>query len=312
MSPIFLALDGLVPEGGDGNAHDDRANDGPQAVDNEDAKHDVAEAVDHGGGEDALVLEDNGEFRQDEGRIVAWDCSPEALHEGRDILLRNRGKGRSEAIFNFYHTHQLNSFSNNTLSGGALTLKDNDTEQNRSTLQPVSISPFNRNSLPEEGQTRTHHRPEREVIVNPKNPKARSGDNPRQDEDASDNGKKQSRDNEWNDSLNVCHLGDWSSLFCARRGKSEMKPQEEEKGNGRGGHGVEIDNSTRRRRGGWRWKCINLQRRCTHSRLRGTKVPMSQSRVRWAKLLPITVGPKPAIHVSLAEHCSSPPLAPFP
>ena len=142
-----MALDGLVPEGGDGNAHDDRANDGPQAVDNEDAKHDVTEAVDHGGGEDALVLEDDGEFRQDEGRIVAWDCSPEALHEGRDIL-RNRGKGRSEAIFNFYHTHQLNPFSNAALSGRALTLKDNDTEQNRSTLQPVSISPSNRNFAP--------------------------------------------------------------------------------------------------------------------------------------------------------------------
>lgn len=104
-----VALDSLVPEGGDGYAHKDGADDGPEAVDDKDAEHDVAEAVDQRGGEDALVLEDDGELREDERRVVAWDCSPEALYEGWDILRRDRGKRRAEAIFNFYYTNQHNS-----------------------------------------------------------------------------------------------------------------------------------------------------------------------------------------------------------
>lgn len=100
-----VALDGLIPEGCDRDAHHNGADDSPEAVYDEDAKHDVAEAVDHRGGEDALVLEDDREFREDEGRVVAWNSSPEALHEDWDILRRYRRKRSAEAIFNFYFDH---------------------------------------------------------------------------------------------------------------------------------------------------------------------------------------------------------------
>jgi hypothetical protein len=71
-----VAVDGLVPEVGHGNAHEERATEGPEAVDGGNADHDVAEALDLSLGEDSDVLEDDRDLGEDHGQVVHRDSAP--------------------------------------------------------------------------------------------------------------------------------------------------------------------------------------------------------------------------------------------
>ena len=71
-----VPVNGLVPEVRHGDAHEERATKRPDAVDGEDADHDVAEALDLALGEDSDVLEDDGDLGEDQGQVVHWDSAP--------------------------------------------------------------------------------------------------------------------------------------------------------------------------------------------------------------------------------------------
>jgi hypothetical protein len=71
-----MPVNSLVPEVRHWDAHEERATEGPDAVDGEDANHDVAEALDFALSENSDVLEDNGDLGEDQGQVVHWDSAP--------------------------------------------------------------------------------------------------------------------------------------------------------------------------------------------------------------------------------------------
>lgn len=66
----------LIPERLGGNTHEERAEECPEAVDDQDAHHDLAETHDLLGGEDAHVLEDDGDFGEGQSEVVHGDGDP--------------------------------------------------------------------------------------------------------------------------------------------------------------------------------------------------------------------------------------------
>jgi hypothetical protein len=71
-----VPVDGLIPEIGHGDAHEERAAERLDTVEGEDADHDAAQALDLALGEDSDVLEDNGDLGEDQGQAVHWDSPP--------------------------------------------------------------------------------------------------------------------------------------------------------------------------------------------------------------------------------------------
>lgn len=74
-----VSVDVFVPEFGDRNAVEPGAEDGPGTVDRYKCNHAVAYDAHALCGENAQVLEEDGQLREDESGIVDWNCCPEAL-----------------------------------------------------------------------------------------------------------------------------------------------------------------------------------------------------------------------------------------
>lgn len=73
------SLDGAIPELLDGNAIAPRGDDGPGTVDGYKCNHAVTDDAHSSRSEYSQVLQENGQFRDDERCIVDWNCRPEAL-----------------------------------------------------------------------------------------------------------------------------------------------------------------------------------------------------------------------------------------
>lgn len=100
-----------------------------------------------------------------------------------------------------------------------------------------------------------------------------------------------------------------SRLFCALRGESDSKKRRWNEGRRRRRRDRAIMARTRRRRGMWRWECINLQlHRCTHHPLRSEEPEseLSQTRVRWVKAITQSIQYKVHYTRTVAEPPSYP------
>ncbi len=71
-----LPLQSLVPERLGGDTHEERAEECPAAIDDQDAHHDLTETHDLLGSEDAHILEDDGDFGEGQSEVVHGDGDP--------------------------------------------------------------------------------------------------------------------------------------------------------------------------------------------------------------------------------------------
>lgn len=82
------------------DAHEYGSEDGPAAIDDQNAYHDAAQLGDLFCSEDAHVLEDNRDLGQHEGEIVHGDSGPESLEEQLNVVYRYSLKRYSKSTFN--------------------------------------------------------------------------------------------------------------------------------------------------------------------------------------------------------------------
>jgi hypothetical protein len=82
-----MARDACVPERVHGGAHEYGSEDGPAAIDDQNAYHDAAQLGDIFCSEDAHVLEDNRDLGQHEREIVHGDGGPDSLWRKEQSVL---------------------------------------------------------------------------------------------------------------------------------------------------------------------------------------------------------------------------------